>query len=42
MATLGSVATGSAQMPAVTFDPARIVADDRAEEALHLGLVCRR
>jgi acyl-CoA synthetase (AMP-forming)/AMP-acid ligase II len=39
MSTLGAVATGSAQMPAVTFDPARIVCTIEEEGCTSVSLV---
>ena len=39
MSTLGSVATGSAQMPAVTFDAARIARTIEAERCTSVSLV---
>ncbi len=39
MSTLGSVATGSAQMPAVTFDPARIARTIEQEGCTSVSLV---
>jgi acyl-CoA synthetase (AMP-forming)/AMP-acid ligase II len=39
MSTLGSVATGSAQMPAVTFDPARIARTIETEGCTSVSLV---
>jgi fatty-acyl-CoA synthase len=39
MSTLGSIATGSAQMPAVTFDPARISRTIEAESCTSASMV---
>lgn len=39
MSTLGSVATGSAQMPAVSFDPARIARTIEAERCTSASMV---
>jgi acyl-CoA synthetase (AMP-forming)/AMP-acid ligase II len=39
MSTLGSVATGSAQMPAVTFDPARITRTIEGEGCTSVSMV---